>query len=78
MKRWAALLAGSFLCAGCVGSPLGLGFTAAAMNRYNDVPNDGRRGDTRFAAYQECVSTDNSSWDVIDACMAGKGYTLKK
>jgi hypothetical protein len=73
---WLGLAAA--LCAGCVGSPVGIGLTAAAMNRYNDVPYDGRKGDTRFADYQDCVATDNTSWDVIDACMAKKGYTVKQ
>jgi hypothetical protein len=48
------------------------------MNRYNDIPPDGRKGDTRFQDYSVCVEKDNTSWDVIDACMASKGYTVKK
>ena len=63
---------------GCLGSPVGMGVTAAAVNRYNDVPYDGRKGDTRSVAYEECVTRDNSSWSVLDACMEKKGYTLKK
>jgi hypothetical protein len=48
------------------------------MNRYNDIPPDGRKRDTRFQDYSVCVEKDNTSWDVIDACMASKGYTVKK
>jgi len=65
------------LCAGCIGSPLGLGITAAAMNRYNDVPFDGRKGDTRFQDFEACAATDNPSWDILDAYMVSKGYTVK-
>lgn len=74
--HWVVAIA--MLCTGCVGSAMGLGITAAAMNRYNDVDDGGGKGDTRFRAYNECVAIDNSSWDVIDACMAGKGYAVKK
>jgi hypothetical protein len=73
---WIAVTA--LFCAGCVGSVAGIGLTAVVMNRYNDIPPDGRRGDTRFADYERCAATDNSSWDVLDACMAAKGYTVKK
>lgn len=72
------VLVTALLCTGCMGSALGLGLTAAAMNRYNDIPPDGRKGDTRFQDYSVCVEKDNTSWDVIDACMASKGYTVKK
>jgi hypothetical protein len=66
------------MASGCLGSPLGMGVIAAVVNRYNDVAYDGRTGDMRSAAYDECVTRDNSSWSVIDACMEKKGYTLKK
>lgn len=79
MKRSAtSMVMAVLLCTGCMGSPLGLGLTAAAMNRYNDIPPDGRKGDTRFQDYTACVEKDNTSWDVIDACMVGRGYTVKK
>ncbi len=73
---WFVMVA--LLCTGCVGSALGIGLTAVVMNRYNDIPPDGRKGDTRFADYERCVAVDNTSWDVIDTCMASKGYTVKK
>jgi len=68
----------AIISSGCLGSPLGMGVTAAAVNRYNDVSHDGRTGDARSVAYEECVTRDNSSWSVIDACMEKKGYILKK
>jgi hypothetical protein len=65
------------LCTGCLGSPLGFGLTAAVMNRYNDIPPDGRKGDTRFQDFEACATKDNTSWDILDACMVSRGYTVK-
>jgi hypothetical protein len=79
MKTSAAwLVVATLLCSGCTGSLLGMGLTAGVMNRYNDTPPDGRKGDTRFQDYSACADKDNTSWDVLDACMASKGYTVKK
>jgi hypothetical protein len=61
-----------------MGSLGGFALTAAAMNRYNDIPPDGRKGDTRMQDYTACVEKDNTSWDVIDACMLARGYTVKQ
>lgn len=81
MKVSAGLIAPLILtaafCTGCVGSALGIGLTVPVMNRYNDIPSDGRKGDTRFQDYSACAENDNTSWDVLDACMASKGYTVK-
>lgn len=57
----------ALLCTSCLGSAMGIGLTAVVMNRYNDIPPDGRKGDTRFADYEQCAAVDNTSWDVLDA-----------
>ena len=59
----------AFLCGGCAEVMI-----ATAMTRYE------KRGypDYRMMSYSDCTQKDNSSWDVIDACMVSKGFTLKK
>lgn len=77
MKTLALLILLVALCAGCIGSPVGLGLTAVVMNRYKDIPPDGRKGDTRLQDFEACAAKDNTSWVVLDACMAEKGYAVK-
>jgi len=57
------------LCSGCAEAAIGI-----PMARYN--PNDSHKG--RILDYSECSWKDNASWEILDACMVGKGYTLKK
>ncbi len=70
------LLTGAMVVAlalgGCVGSLIGTGLSAVAVNRYDD---HGRKG-TAWA-YDDCAVQDNTSWTVLDACMLRKGYTVK-
>jgi hypothetical protein len=76
LTRIALLILTATLCAGCIGSAAGIGLTAVVMNRYSDIPPDGRKGDTRFQDFEACAAKDNTSWDILDACMAGKGYAV--
>ena len=73
----APLILTAILCTGCIGSVAGIGLTAVVMNRYNDIPPDGRKGDTRFQDFEACATTDNTSWDILDSCMVAKGYSVK-
>ena len=44
--------------------------------RYVD-PQDGTGKQSRVRAFIACGDTDNSSWDVLDACMTAQGYPVK-
>lgn len=47
----------------------------AASQRYTR-PGDAQ-GDSKRKDYEACVQVDNTSWDVLDACMKGKGYEVR-
>lgn len=74
-----ALLGGCAIDAAIVTAAGGTYVNSSAYQsapRYVD-PHDGTGMRSRALAFQACGEKDNSSWDVLDACMAGKGYPVK-
>jgi hypothetical protein len=73
MVRATTALLLAFVCIGCTELAV-----TTSMTRYNVGPHDKPGVDGRFQAYLDCTQKDNTSWDILDACMVAKGYTVKK
>lgn len=65
--RFKLVLVGVALLTGTGCSEILLGNTTAA--RYNVIPGRNQSNDL-----WNCVAKDNTSFEVMDACMAAKGY----